>query len=70
MPKMNVANFLIGNLSRNDTHMLADPERGIIIGQLIDSWEDRRYVHPIPIYEVNRPMNNFSTEFGLGLHKQ
>lgn len=70
MSKMNVANFLIGNLSRNETHALADADRAVIIGQLIDSWEDRRYVHPIPIYEVNRPMNNFSTEFGIGIRRQ
>ena len=44
MAKMNVATFLMGNISSRLSNELGEHERGIIINQMIESWEDRNLV--------------------------
>lgn len=69
MSKMNVATFLMSGLSHKVPNELGESERSIIISQLVDSWEDRKYLHPIPKYEIKRSANHFSAEYHWGLRK-
>lgn len=69
MAKMNVATFLIGNIAHKVPNEISDSERGIIISQLIDSWEDRKYLHPLPKFQSRRSVNHFSPEYNWGFRK-
>ncbi len=69
MAKMNVATFLMGNISSRLPNELGEHERGIIINQMIESWEDRKYLHPLPRHETKRSANHFSAEYNWGFRK-
>ncbi len=69
MAKMNVATFLMGNISSRLSNELGEHERGIIINQMIESWEDRKYLHPLPRHETKRSAKFFS-RIQLGLPKE
>ncbi len=69
MAKMNIATFLIGTNSHKLNCDFGEAEQGVIIDQMIGSWEDRRYLYPLPRHETKRSVNHFSSEYNWGFRK-
>lgn len=69
MAKMNVATFLMGNISSRLPNELGEHERGIIINQMIESWEDRKYRIRCRGHETNVRPTIFQPEYNWGFRK-
>lgn len=69
MSKINVANFLFCSLSHKIPNEIGEHEHSLIVSQMIDSWDEKRYLHPVPRYETKQSVNHFSTEYNYGLRK-
>lgn len=69
MAKMNIATFLIGTAGHKLNNEISEAEQGALIEEMIGSWEDRRYLYPLPRHETKRSVNHFSREYNFGFRK-
>lgn len=53
MSKINVATYLIENLSENLSNDVSAATRGNIIAGIIEAWDKKNYLTPIPTFEMH-----------------